>query len=320
MAAPPVARRQARLFLERMLALMPLAEVRRIVACIIVIMSGLTLYAAVVMARDIKNNWSDFLSAPGSLAVQLPTSFVIFFFNAFGISDFAVSTVVYTKTNWVDTRQLPGTLNTQALLALSVMAISYIITLRVELITLVPFMLCHMLGGYLGPRKSVRLKISLLKYLISASLTMAGVFILLGKLGLTDFSGAAMGVSGWKLVFLCICGFCFGYMKTLGIGSYPLIMGLVALLGMHPLAAYPLMMGASALSIPLSSLQFIKFGAYSRRMAFCSCLAGTAGALAAIFIVRELNVSILQWLLLAVVFYAAVDLFLSAGKLRRQGN
>ena len=50
---------------------------------------------------------------------------------------------------------------------------------------------------------------------------------------------------------------------TIGIGLYAPCMIMVSLLGMNPIAAFPIMMGSCAFLMPVASLRFIRFGAFS---------------------------------------------------------
>lgn len=277
-------------------------------------------FGVVSAVRDIYRHWDEVRQARGCWPLQMLSSFVIYFFGAFGVSDFTISTVVYTKTNWVEVRQLPGTLNTQPLVALTITALVYTSSIEIDLLTLLPFIILQTLGSYFGPRVSIRTPLSIIKFAMSASLLIAGLFILAGKLGLTEVGGAATGLHGFWLIMVWAFGFVTGFIKTLGIGSYPLIMAMVYILGLNPLVAYPLMMGASAISLPVAAHQFIKYNAYSRRITFCSMTAGAVAALIAVFVVKSLDVSVLQWIVLVVVLYAAVDMFFQAKRLRRQGE
>jgi len=48
-----------------------------------------------------------------------------------------------------------------------------------------------------------------------------------------------------------------------GIGNYAPTMLLLGLLGMHPIAAYPIMVGSDGLLIPVATLEFLRSGRFS---------------------------------------------------------
>jgi hypothetical protein len=62
-------------------------------------------------------------------------------------------------------------------------------------------------------------------------------------------------------------GFVTNFFDTLGIGLYAPCMIMVSLLGMNPMAAFPIMMGSCAFLMPVCSLQFVRKNRYHLRAA-----------------------------------------------------
>ncbi len=81
---------------------------------------------------------------------------VCFFFSTFGISDFALSTVLYRARKLVDDAKLPGTLNTQCAIPVAVIALAYISSIDVDQMTLVLLIVSQMIGTALAPVLSSR--------------------------------------------------------------------------------------------------------------------------------------------------------------------
>jgi uncharacterized membrane protein YfcA len=102
----------------------------------------------------------------------------------------------------------------------------------------------------------------------------------------------------------------------LGIGLYAPCLILVSLLGMNPLTAFPIMMGACAFLMPIGGAGFIKRGRYNQRAALGLTLGGIPGVLVAAFIVKSLPILWLRWLVVIVVLYAAVQMLMSARRAR----
>ena len=93
---------------------------------------------------------------------------------------------------------------------------------------------------------------------------------------------------------------------TIGIGLYAPCMIMVSLLGMNPIAAFPIMMGSCAFLMPVASLRFIRFDAFSMRAALGLTLGGIPGVLIAAYIVKSLPLVAVRWLVVVVVLYAAI--------------
>ena len=248
--------------------------------------------------------------------VQAVAAGIIFFLSTFGISDFAISTVLYRQLRWVEDAKLPGTLNTQCVIPVAVMALAYISSINVELVTLALCIGAQVLGAYIGPRFVVRMNVTLIKKFIVAGLLTAAAMLLLGKFGLLPSGGTEVGLHGWKLVLLGLLSLVYGALNNVGIGSYALTMATVYALGLNPGVAFPIMMGACTFSVPVGSMQFIKFDRYSRKMTLLTSTVGLIGVLIAVYIVKSLDVSMLQWVVAAVIIYAAVSMIMELSKNR----
>ena len=89
---------------------------------------------------------------------------------------------------------------------------------------------------------------------------------------------------------------------------------LVSMLGMNPVAAFPIMMGSCAFLMPVASLRFIRFDAFSMRAALGLTLGGIPGVLIAAYIVKSMSLATVRWLVVVVVIYAAVVMLRSAAQ------
>jgi uncharacterized membrane protein YfcA len=98
----------------------------------------------------------------------------------------------------------------------------------------------------------------------------------------------------------------------LGIGLYAPCLMLVSLLGMNPIAAFPIMMASCACLMPVSSLKFIRERKYDKRLAIGLAIGGIPGVLLAAFVVKSLPMQWLYWLVVLVVLYAAILMLRSA--------
>jgi uncharacterized membrane protein YfcA len=147
---------------------------------------------------------------------------------------------------------------------------------------------------------------------MGAALLAAASFFAMTNLGLFPEGGATLGL-GSPLLWVGLAGnFLLGALMTLGIGLYAPCMILVALLGMNPKAAFPIMMGSCAFLMPIGSLRFIRRGSYSLAPAVGLALGGIPAVLVAAFVVKSLPLTALRWLVVAVVVYAAVAMLRSA--------
>ena len=275
------------------------------VLVLIVLVNGLFAWR---FFQDFRAHRQEALAEPGSGAFLGAWGAVVFFLSTFGISDFALSTVFYRMRKLVEDAKLPGTLNTQCAIPVAVMALAYISAIQVEPVTLVSCIAAQMAGAYLGPRFVVKLPVRTLRVCMGVGLILAAFFVVAGKFGWVPSGGEATGLSGGKLVLALGLLFAYGALNNVGIGSYAPTMATIYALGMSPAVAFPIMMGACTFSVPLGAMEFVRLGAYGRKITFFVGLCGVVGVLAAVFVVKSLNLAMLQWVVAAVVLYSALTL------------
>ena len=95
---------------------------------------------------------------------------------------------------------------------------------------------------------------------------------------------------------------------------------MVALLGINPRAAFPIMMGACAFLMPMAGMQFVRKKRYSLRACTGMAVGGIFGSALALLIVKELNLTAVMWLVTAVVIMPASRCCGDGGAREEDGN
>lgn len=214
----------------------------------------------------------------------------------------------------VPDEQVPGTLNVGHALPTITEAFIYMTIVQVSVSTLLIMIVAAVLGSWIGagivarwPRRNIQISMGL------ALLAVAGIMALRqAKLIDALGSGTSLGLDGYLLWLGAFGNFMLGALMTIGIGLYAPCMALVYMLGMQPLAAYPIMMGSCAFLMPVGSVQFIRNNRYSLRAALGLTLGGIPGVLLAAFLVKTLPLEYVIWLVVGVVVYTATRMLHSA--------
>jgi hypothetical protein len=149
---------------------------------------------------------------------------------------------------------------------------------------------------------------------MGVALLVAAGFFVMSNLGITPAGGSAMGLSGWRFVVAVATNFVLGALMCVGIGNYAPSMALLALLGMNPIAAYPIMIASDGVLIPIASLGFVRTGRFAPAVAVGITVGGLVGTLAAFPLVKVLSdhLTLLRWVVTAVITYAAAAMLRSA--------
>lgn len=121
-----------------------------------------------------------------------------------------------------------------------------------------------------------------------------------------------VGLHGPRLWIGIAGNFILGALMSLGIGLYGPCLIMITLLGMNPKAAFPIMMGSCAFLMPVGSARFVRKGSYNLRAALGLALGGIPAVLIAAYIVKELDLKYVMWLVVVVVVYTAVSMLRSA--------
>jgi uncharacterized membrane protein YfcA len=253
---------------------------------------------------------------PVAAAIAAGIGFVTNFFDTLGIGSFATTTSLYKFLRFVPDERIPGTLNVGHALPTIVQAVLFIGFVAVEAPTLLLLILAAVIGAWLGAGFVARLPRRYVQIGMGSALLAAALLFTLTNLKGSQFglTGSALGLAGAKLWIGIGVSFCLGALMTIGIGLYAPCMIMVTMLGMSPIAAFPIMMGSCAFLMPVASLRFIKFDAFSMRAALGLTLGGIPAVLIAFYFVKSLPLVWIRWLVVVVVVYAALVMLRSAVK------
>jgi uncharacterized membrane protein YfcA len=248
---------------------------------------------------------------------DLALGFVANFFDTLGVGSFATTTAAYRLRSHVADEQIPGTLNVGHALPTIAQALIFIAAVVVDPVTLIGMIAAAVAGALLGahvvsglPRRAVQIGMGM-------ALLVAALLFLLTIFGLVPGGGAAIALTGSRLWIGLAANFVLGALMTLGIGLYGPCLILVSLLGMSPIAAFPIMMGSCAFLMPAGSLRFVATQRYDVRAAIGLAIGGIPAVLLAAYVVKSLPLDWLRWLVVIVVAYAAFGLLRSAATEQR---
>jgi uncharacterized membrane protein YfcA len=244
---------------------------------------------------------------------QLGVGFFTNFFDTLGIGSFAPTTSLFTFTRMVPDRLIPGTMNVGDTLPTIAEAFIFIAIVSVDPATMLLLIGAAVVGAWLGagmvagwPRERIQIGMGI-------ALVAAATLMLLSILRIGPPGGTALALAGSKLAIGLGGNFTLGMLMPLGIGLYAPCLIMISLLGMDPLAAFPIMMGSCAFLMPISGARFIQKRCYARRAALGLAIGGVPGVLLAAYVVKSLPLLYVRWLVVAVVFYTAA-LMLKAGR------
>ena len=250
-------------------------------------------------------------------ALDAGIGFFTNFLDTLGVGSFATTSSLFKLGGLVRDEQIPGTLNVGHALPTVAEALIYVALVQVDIATLVSMIAASVMGAWLGagmvsrwPRRKVQIG-------MGSVLLAAAAFIVLKQMSWMPGGGQALGLTGLKLAIALVGNALLGALMTLGIGLFAPCMILIALLGMNPLTAFPIMMGSCAFLMPVGSVRFVRSGSYNLKAALGLAAGGVPGVLLAAYVVKSLPLAAVNWLVVAVVVYTSLTMLRSAQRERR---
>jgi uncharacterized membrane protein YfcA len=244
-------------------------------------------------------------------ALQSGIGFVTNFFDTLGIGCYAPTTALFRFWRMVPDEKVPGTLTVGFSIATVIQALIYITIVEVDFRTLVLLIAASMAGAWLGagvvshwPKRRIQLG-------MGVALCIAAILFIRANLTSASGDGTALLLTGGKLAAGILGNFTLGALMTLGIGLYGPCLIMIGLLGMDPRAAFPIMMGSCAFLMPVAGFRFLKAQAYDARASLGLMLGGIPAVLLAAFIVKQMDLQAVRWLVVVVVLVAAAGLLRS---------
>ncbi|MDP2876829.1 MAG: sulfite exporter TauE/SafE family protein [Holophaga sp.] len=255
-----------------------------------------------------------------ALDVSVPTpehvalGFATNFFDTLGIGAFATTTAAFRFRKLLPDQLIPGTLNVGHCLPAILQSFIFSVIIPVDALTMILMVLASTLGAWLGagivshwPKRRIQIG-------MGSALLGAACLMFLGQMKWVPSGGVEIGLAGWKLLAAVMGHLLLGALMTLGIGLFAPCMIMLSLLGMNPKSVFPIMMTACAFLMPVGGMRFIREQKLAPRVAIGLTLGGIPAVLVAAYLIKELPLYTMRWVVITVVVYTGTMLLRSASK------
>ena len=234
------------------------------------------------------------------------------FFDTLGIGSYAPTTAWIRLRRLVPDSYVPAMLNVGHALPTIAEALIFINLVKVDPWLLAACIAAAVIGALVGAPLVLRLPSRAVQGVVGVALLLAAAAFAAKNLDMMPGGGAALTLPP-PLFAVAVGGyFVFGALMMCGIGLFAPSLVLLPLLGMSPTASFPMMMGACAFLMPVSSLQFVRSKRIDIRLVIAMAAGGVPAVLLAALVVKSLPLTTLRWGVVAVVIYAAAGLLRAA--------
>lgn len=236
--------------------------------------------------------------------------------DTLGIGSFATTQAAFKFTKTCPDEVMPGTLNVGDCIPIVTEFVLFLGLIEVDTLTLVLMILFATIGSVIGASIVSKWPVKLVRYALGGALLFLAFMMACRALKLGPFGviGTATALHGAYLFIGVAFNFLLGALMTIGIGLYTPCIALCGALGLNIQAAFPIMMGSCAFLTPACGLKFIKEGKYNRKAAAMLTLSGVIGVLIAFFVIKELPLNVLTWIIIAVMLYTSTTFFRDAAR------
>lgn len=236
------------------------------------------------------------------------------FFDTLGIGSFAPTTAWLKLRKLIPDSYLPATLNSGHALPTIAQALIFVNLVHVDAVLLAGCIAAAIVGALVGAPLVMRLPVRAVRGVVGVALLVAAVLYALANLGKLPAGGDALTLAQPSFAIAIAMHFLLGALMTFGIGLYAPSLILLSLLGLNPIAAFPIMMGACAFLMPISGMRFVRSERVDLRVVLGLAIGGVPAVLLAAYVVKSLPLTALRWGVVIVVVYAAVLLLRAAIK------
>ncbi|MEP6692050.1 MAG: sulfite exporter TauE/SafE family protein [Gemmatimonadaceae bacterium] len=246
----------------------------------------------------------------------LGLGFVTDFLDTLGIGSFAVTTVALVLGRVVDDDEIPGTLNVGHAIPTMSEAIIYIILLGglIDFPTIASMVIAGGLGAWVGSGVVVHWPRQLIQRAMAIALLITAGFMTMRMVADLSLGTGTIGLSGIALIIAVLASVLIGSLTSLGIGNYAPTMAVTYMLGMNAKAVFPIMAASAAVILPAAAIRFYRSGRFNRRVALGLTVGGLPGVFVAAFVVKELPLGVVKWVVVVVLLYTAASLWMSSRK------
>lgn len=278
--------------------------------CLAILVYGFVLLRAAIPMR----------TRPNGEAVVLGA--IVNFFDTLGIGSFAPTTAWMKFRKMVPDRLIPPTMLVGLTPPSMAQAAIFLILLGVfvDPVLLVGSVLALLMGGLLGAPLVARARVWVVQLVVAIALLLAAAAYTMTNLQLFPGGGTAASLPTGLTIVAIAANFGFGLLINFGVGNYAPTLVMLSLMGMDPRLCFPIMAGGAALTGAGASVRHINIGEIDLRIVIGLTLGGIPTVLIAAFLVKEMPLEMLRWLVTVVVLYASAVMFRSAWLGRRESR
>lgn len=238
------------------------------------------------------------------LTFKLCVSGVIAFIaDTLGVGSFAVNVALAKLLGTFRDDELPAVNNGAQVIPGAIESLFFMHLVDVDLKTLITLVAGTCVGGLLGGFVVSKLSKQAIRLAMVCSFMLIIILLICHTFRILPVGGELTELHSWKLLIgFCALVIC-GALTSVGVGLFVMVQGVLFIMNISPVVAFPIMTTAGAMQQPLTTLVFLQQDKIPLKKTLILSLSGCLGVMITIPVFTKLTITWLHLLLLGILIY-----------------
>ncbi|MDP1601809.1 MAG: TSUP family transporter [Legionella sp.] len=228
---------------------------------------------------------------------------VAFIADTLGIGSFAVNVALAKLLGTFPDDELPAVNNGAQVIPGTIESIFFIQLVDVDLTTLLTLVIGTCIGGLIGGGIVSQLSKQAIRLAMMCCFIGIIALLVASQMRLMPLGGDVVELHGWKLYIGFVAMILCGGLTSVGVGLFVMVQGVLFLLNVSPLVAFPIMTTAGAMQQPLTTLVFLQQDKIPLKKTLILSVSGCIGVVLTMQIFSNLTITWLHTLLMGILIY-----------------
>lgn len=228
---------------------------------------------------------------------------IAFIADTLGVGSFAVNVALAKLLGTFHDDELPAVNNGAQVIPGTIESLFFMHLVDVDLTTLLTLVTGTCIGGLLGGFVVSKLSKQAVRLAMICSFFLIIILLVSHQFHWLPVGGDLMALHSWKLVVAFLALVVCGALTSVGVGLFVMVQGVLFLMNISPVVAFPIMTTAGAMQQPLTTLVFLQQDKIPLKKTLILSLSGCVGVMITIPIFAHLTITWLHSLLLCILIY-----------------
>ncbi|CAM2732414.1 hypothetical protein [Legionella worsleiensis] len=262
----------------------------------------LTLFCVAVMVIKLRKEPAIPLSITQYIKLTV-SGIIAFIADTLGVGSFAVNVALAKVLGTFRDDELPAVNNGAQVIPGAIESLFFMHLVDVDLTTLLTLVAGTCIGGLLGGFVVSQLSKQAIRMAMMCSFSLIIALLISHQFRLLPVGGDLIALHSWKLFIGFLAMVVCGALTSVGIGLFVMVQGVLFVMNISPVVAFPIMTTAGAMQQPLTTLVFLQQNKIPLKKTLILSLSGCVGVMITIPVFTQLTISWLHTLLLFILIY-----------------